>query len=113
WERAAVAQLAAWDHVMAPDSAAAAVYVACRDAACRILAHHPVLAPLRSPLADEPADTYQPVELRIWAVATALLDTDDTTLLRDGESWDTVLAAALADAVGVLRQRLGDDPDTW
>jgi penicillin amidase len=113
WERAAVAQLAAWDHVMAPDSAAAAVYAACRDAACRILAHHPALAPLRSPLADEPAGTYQPVELRIWAVATALLDTDDTTLLRDGESWDTVLAAAVSDAVGVLRQRLGDDPGAW
>jgi penicillin amidase len=113
WERAAVAQLTVWDHVMAPDSIAAAVYVVCRDAVCRILAHHPALAALRAPLPDEPAGTFQPLELRLWAVVTALLDADDVTLLREGETWEGTLASALADAVGVLRTRLGDDPDGW
>jgi penicillin amidase len=113
WERAAVAALAAWDHVMAPESTAAAVYAVCRDAVCRILAHHPSLTALRAPLDDEPAGTFQPLELRIWAVATALLDADDTTLIRDGETWESTLAAALGDGVGVLRARLGDEPADW
>jgi penicillin amidase len=113
WERAAVASLAEWDHVMAPESTAAAVYVVSRDAACRILAHHPDLAPLRSPIDDEPPGTFQPLELRLWAVATALLDADDRTLLRPDESWERVLATALSDAVGVLRSRFGDDPGAW
>jgi penicillin G amidase len=113
WERAAVSKLAGWDHVMAADSSAAAIYAVGRDAACRIVAHHPELAPLRAPLDDEPPGTFLPLELRLWSISTALLDADDTTLLREGESWERVLAAALSDAVGVLRSRLGDDPDEW
>jgi penicillin amidase len=113
WERAALEEVRRWDRWMTPDSVAAAVYVVTRDAACRMLAHHPALAPLRAPIADEPPGTFQPLELRIWAVSTGLLAADDLTLLPAGRTWDELLAGALTDAVGVLRTTLGDDVAAW
>jgi penicillin amidase len=68
---------------------------------------------LRTPLPDEPPGTYQPLELRLWAVSTGLLASDDPTLLRAGQAWADVLAAGLADGVGTLRTALGDDVAAW
>jgi penicillin amidase len=113
WERAALDRLRAWDFDMQPDSAAAAVYVVARDAACRIVAHNPVLAPLRHRYPDEPAATFQPLELRLWTALPGLLAADDTVLLPAGQNWGDLLAAALSDAVGVLRTALGDDVAVW
>jgi penicillin amidase len=113
WEQVGINALAAWDRCMDPDAVGAAVYVVTRDATCRLLAHHPELAGVRVPLVDEPPGTFQPLELRLWALSTGLLAADDTTLLVDGQSWDSVLADALADAIGVLRTSLGDDPTDW
>ena len=113
WEQAAVNALRSWDRSMDADSTGAAVYVAVRDAAGRIVAHDPRLARLRTPMASEPRAAFQPLELRLWAMLTALLARDDTTLLAPGATWDGLLAAALADGVGVLRTRLGDDPAAW
>lgn len=113
WEHAALGALAEWDRCVDADSVGAAVYVVTRDAACRALAHHPALAALRAPWPDEPPGTFQPLELRIWALSTGLLAADDTTLLREGSTWTDVLAAALTDAVGVLRTAFGDDVATW
>ncbi len=113
WERAAVDVLRSWDHTMDRDSVAATVYVATRDAVCRRLAHHPRLASVRAPLPDEPPGTFQPLELRLWALSTGLLDSDDTTLLGEGRTWDDELADALTDAVGVLRTSYGDDVSEW
>ena len=58
---------------MDAESTAAAVYVAVRDAAGRIVAHDPRLARLRAPMASEPRAAFQPLELRLWAMLTALL----------------------------------------
>jgi penicillin G amidase len=113
WEGEAQERLAEWDRAMDPDSVGAAVYVVVRDAACRLLAHHPGLADLRSPIADEPPGTFQPLELRIWAVCTPLLAAGDPTLLGSHRSWADLLAASLTDGVAVLRTRLGDDVDRW
>jgi penicillin amidase len=113
FERAALDRLRGWDRTMERDSVAAAVYVATRDALCRRLAHDPRLAPLRVPFPDEPAGTFQPLELRIWALSTGLLESGDTTLLPNGRSWDDELSGSLADAVGILRTALGDDEDAW
>jgi penicillin amidase len=111
WERRALAALGDWDRSMDPDSVGAALYVVTRDAACRLLAHHPDLVPLRLPFADEPAGTFQPLELRLWALSTGLLAADDTTLVPSG--WTSTLADALTDAVAVLRTALGDDVGAW
>jgi penicillin amidase len=113
WERAALDRLRGWDRTMERDSAAAAIYVVTRDALCRRFAHDPRLVSLRAPLPDEPAGAFQPLELRIWALSTGLLESGDTTLLASGRSWADELAGALADAVGILRTALGDDIGAW
>lgn len=113
WERRALEHLRSWDRSMDPESVGATVYVVARDAVCRLLAHHPALASLRAPLPDEPPGTYQPLELRLWALSTGLLASADPTLLLPGQSWTDVLALALADAVGILRTALGDDVAAW
>jgi penicillin amidase len=113
WERAALETLRGWDRVLDADSVAASVYVAVRDAVGKRIAHHPRLLALRAPFVDEPASTFQPMELRLWVRLTGLLLRDDTTLLAPGETWAQVLAGALADGVGVLRTALGDDIAAW
>ncbi len=112
WERDAIDRLRAWDGTMERDSVAAAIYVVTRDAVCRRLAHDPRLVGLRAPLPDEPAGTFQPLELRLWALSTGLLHAGDTTLL-PGRTWPDELAAALTEAMGILRAALGDDVDAW
>jgi penicillin amidase len=113
WERAALDRLRTWDRCLSRDSVAATVYVVTRDALCRRLAHHPALGAVRAPLPDEPAGTFQPLELRLWALSTGLLAAGDTTLLPGGRTWGDELAASLTDAIGVLRTALGDDVDAW
>jgi penicillin amidase len=112
WERASIDRLRAWDRTMERESVAAAIYVVTRDAVCRRLAHDPRLVGLRAPLPDEPSGTFQPLELRLWALSTGLLDAGDTTLLPD-RTWPDVLAAALTEAVSILRTGLGDDVEAW
>lgn len=112
-ELRALELLRGWDRVMDPGSAAAALYVAIRDSAGKQLAHNPALEPLRAPIPDEPAATYLPLELRLWAVLTGLLARDDELLLPAGTGWDDVLTASLADGIAVLTLALGDDMDAW
>jgi penicillin amidase len=113
WERTALLRLGEWDRNMDADSAAAAIYAVARDAACRIVAHNPVLSPLRVPMHGEPAATFVPLELRLWTALPGLLGRDDTMLLPSNQSWDDVLAAAFTDAIGVLRTALGDEVGGW
>jgi penicillin amidase len=113
FERAALDELAEWDRVMDPGSAAAAVYAATRDAACRVVAHHPDLESLRLPYPNEPSGTYQPLELRLWVALPALLEAEDPALLPRGRTWPQVLAESLSEGVGFLRTALGDDVRAW
>lgn len=113
FEIQALALLAAWDHEVRADSAAAAVFMVVRDSVCRHFAHHPALAPLREPFVDEPRSTFAGVASRLWPAVSALLARGDATLLVAGESWADVLAHALADAVAILRTTLGDEPNAW
>lgn len=112
-EQAALGLLAGWDATMAADSGAAAVYTVVRDAVCRHLVHGPALAGLRAPARDEPASSFVPPTLRLWPVVSPLLAADDRTVLAPGETWDDVLAAALADGVALLRTAMGDDVTQW
>lgn len=112
-ERAALEHLQTWDRMMDASSIGAAVYLVTRDRVGKALAHHPVLASLRGPLPGEPRALFVPLELRLWSLVPGLLAADDTTFLPEGSTWDDVLAAALTDAIGLLRSTLGDDPDQW
>jgi penicillin amidase len=113
FERDALDELSTWDRVMDADSAGAAVYAAVRDAAGKIVAHHPALESLRIPFADEPSGTYQPLELRLWVALPGLLDADDASLLPPGTAWSDVLEEALAQGVAILRSAQGDDVRSW
>lgn len=113
WERGAIDELRGWDRVLDAGSVGASVYVVVRDAVGKRIAHHPDLAELRAPLADEPPVTFLPMELRLWARLTGLLARNDTTLLAPGETWASVLAAGLTDGVAILRRALGDDRSGW
>jgi penicillin amidase len=113
FERAALDELSEWDRVLERDSAAAAIYVAVRDAACRVVAHHPVLEALRIPFPNEPSGTYQPLELRLWVALPPLLADEDPVLLPPGDTWRDVLADALSQGVALLRTALGDDLHAW
>ena len=92
----------AWDRVMDPESAGAAVYVVTRDAVCRHRRAPPGAATrLRVPFADEPPGTYQPLELRLW---TALAGSARGR--RHRCSWPRAdLAGVLADALDRRRGR--------
>ncbi|MEX0664892.1 MAG: penicillin acylase family protein [Acidimicrobiia bacterium] len=113
WERDSIGALRAWDRAMDADSIGAAVYLAVRDAAGRIIAHDPRLAALRAPLEGEPSATFLPLELRLWPLLTELLAVDDRTLLGDEQTWTELLAGAVTNGVGVLRTLLGDDVGAW
>lgn len=112
-EGAALDLLRAWDGEVTADSGAAAVYVVVRDAVCRHLVHGPGWGALHAPARDEPPGAFVPAPMRLWPVVSALLARDDLAALPPGQTWDDVLAGALAAGVGLLRTRFGDDPARW
>jgi penicillin amidase len=112
-ERDALDALAGWDRVMDADSAGAAIYAVVRDAASKIVAHHPDLQDLRTPYPNEPAGTYQPLELRLWVALPPLIEADDPLLVPPGRTWPQILAEALSQGVALLRTALGDDVRRW
>ncbi len=112
-ERAALDHLRRWDRVMDAESVGATVYLVSRDRVGRRIAREPRVEPLRMPFPGEPLGTFVPLELRLWPRLPGLLAADDRTLLPAGSTWSDVLAAALTDAVTLLRDELGADVDTW
>ena len=106
------ALLQAWDGVMAPDSVAATIYAVCRERLMRA-----VMEPLLGSLAREALGgglygTLMPLG-QLRDLLLTMMQADDRNLLPAGEDWSSVLATALAQAVGWLKQELGDDVPTW
>lgn len=112
-ERAALEHLRRWDRVMDAGSVGATIYLVTRDRVGRRLAREPRLATLRQPFPGEPLGTFVPLELRLWPRLPALLVAEDRTLLPPGSTWSEVLAAALTDAVTLLRDELGERVESW
>jgi penicillin amidase len=112
-ERSVLDLLRSWDGGMHADSAPAAVFAVVRDNVCRELARRAPLARLATPIRDEPPSAFVAPANRLWPVLSALLASDDRTLLTPGESWDDVLARALTDGVAWLCEELGGDPAQW
>jgi penicillin amidase len=50
---------------------------------------------------------------QLYERAVTAMATGDATLLPPGQTWPDLIASALAQAVAVLRQRLGEDMSTW
>ena len=108
----AQAKLAAWDGSMEPDSVAATIYSAFRlrlDAA--------VLRHLVGDLVEEmlsAAGRGAPGHLRTLAASlVTTADRGDTSPLPDGQDWRSLAARALSEGVADLRERLGDDMESW
>jgi penicillin amidase len=111
-EQDALRRLLAWDGNMDKSESSPAIYVATREQLTRLVAGRPYLSVLReNPYSGEPAPLG--VEARLWASISAMIQSGDTTLLNDGETWDGLLAEALSRAVTMLTERLGDDMNAW
>jgi penicillin amidase len=102
----------AWDGSMDADGVAPTVYSAMRQEI-----HNVVIGHLFGSLADalindtgRGAAGHRGV-LTSWLVTMA--ENDDPSLLPPGTDWPTLIAEALETASEKLRQRLGDDVDSW
>ena len=111
-EKAAIARLNSWDNRMDTDSVGASIYMAVRDAIIRIVIEQPQVEPLtRSPFSGEPPG----VSLGgvLWWTVPGMIQDNDTSLLADGQTWETVFADALTRAVDRLTGMQGPDMDAW
>jgi penicillin amidase len=112
-DRQALDLLAEWDGGMECDSAAAAIYIVTRDRLTRIVAGLPAFASLKhNPFAAEEPPLVGPVGLLYFTIPQ-LLREDDTALLPEEQSWDSLLLQAFGEALEVLRNELGDDIVNW
>ena len=110
--RKAQETLADWDGAMDPDAVAPTIY-----SAFRLRLNSVVLKHLLGPLSGEAFDTTgrgAPGHLnQLSAVLATMALANDASLLPPGCDWKSLLKRALADGVSDLRDRLGDDMDTW
>ena len=105
-------RLAQWDGSMERDAVAPTIYSALRYSVNRRILKH-----LLGPLADEALmATGRGAAAHYGRISTLLVQMaqeEDTTMLPPGSDWSALLSQALADGVGYLRDRLGDDMDSW
>ena len=109
----AMETLLGWDCRMDGDGVAPTIYSALRDALLRRIYRHN----LGDKLTEEawhPANRGTGAFMaRVRAQLIYMFPEDDRRLLPEGETWPTVLAAALTEGVATLRATLGDDPAQW
>ena len=105
-------KLSEWDGSMERDSVAPTIY-----SAFRARLHEAVLRHHLGPLADEVLTaTGRGAPNHQRQIASRLATTasrNDTSLLPPGSDWQSAVAKALAEGVADLRERLGDDVDSW
>ena len=108
----AVELLGAWDGSMHRDLVAPTIYSAFRRELDRL-----VLSPLLGPLSDEAFGAAgRGAPRQVGHLSTLLAShaaAGDTSMLPDGADWRSVTTQALEAAVAYLRDRLGDDVDSW
>ena len=111
--REALGLLAAWDCAMDVDQVAPTIY----SAIFTSLFHRVSTALVGDRLTMEAmngTDRGGPAHLRGMKMLFAqMIQTGDTSLLANGQTWDAVLTASVEDAVAWLRGTLGEDIDGW
>ncbi|MCC6173882.1 MAG: penicillin acylase family protein [Chloroflexi bacterium] len=112
---AARTRLLGWDGVMGPESQAAAIYAVWRERITAALLAGPTFAPLMQAGGRYEALPSQAIPLaqRVRDPFYALMLRRDPSVLPPGETWVSLGARALADAVAWLAERLGPDQDGW
>ncbi len=109
----ALERLRIWDGAMQPDVVAPTIYSALRDTLQYRLLCHNVGEELAT-LAWHPVDRGRGAFVnRFKMLLTDAISANDTALLPPGTDWPTTLVAALDEAVRILTNRLGPDPDGW
>ena len=107
--RAARDVLLAWDCRMDRSSTAAAIYAAMRSTLFRAV----VRAALGPAGTEALAVRGAPHLASLHASALYAMSDGDDSCLEPGQTWESLIEAALRDALGELRQRLGNDMDSW
>ena len=104
--------LAGWDGAMESDAVAPTIY-----SAFRLRLHRFIMEQLLGPLAEQAFRTSgrgAPSHLRqLASLLVTMARENDTYLLPPGSDWGLLVARALAEGVSDLRERLGDDMDSW
>jgi penicillin amidase len=112
-EHEALALLNEWDGALEADSPAASVYIVTRDQLTRRIAGQPRFQALwTNPFAADEPPASTPAAF-VWWVLPGLLRENDTSLLPEGEDWETAAGRAFREAVAWLRDEFGDDPADW
>lgn len=113
--RAAKRLLLAWDGVLDPESAGAALYAVWREETVALVLEGPVLAELLREPAGGPLVPFRdlPPTSRLRFPLLGLMARDDRSVLPSGTDWDTLLARALGRAVAWLEARLGPEMAAW
>ena len=105
-------ELATWDGSMERDSVAPTIY-----GAVRARLHEAILRHHLGPLADEVSRATgrgAPSYLRqLASLLVTMAGKGDASLLPPGADWSSTVARALTEGVSDLRERLGDDVDSW
>jgi len=108
----AQARLKNWTYEMDPDSISATVY-----SVFRWKLHLKVIGSLLGSLADEAlVSGGRGAPTHISHLAIRLLEglkSEDSSLLPDGETWDTTISRAFIEGVEYLRQTIGPDLEEW
>jgi penicillin amidase len=100
--------LEGWDGSMHPDSVAATIYGAVRnELAGVLLEREPLSAVTDAAFAEDPYPT--PAQTRIRTALPRIIGTD----LLSADAWDEAITEAIARAVALLTEKLGDDLATW
>ncbi len=108
-------RLLAWDGEMGPASIPATVYAVWREELTAAILANPLFEPLAAVGGKwdlQPSNT-QPLAQRLRNVFYSLLVQRDTSVLPPGESWESLGAKALANAVAWLSDILGPDQADW
>ena len=106
-------RLLAWDGSMDAHRIEPTIYSAMRDALLKELFERN-LPPDLADAAWHPADRgLGSFGNRLKASIVEMLRHDDRSLLADGDTWPAAISRALAQGVANLKERLGDDPDSW
>jgi penicillin G amidase len=109
----ALALLQAWDCAMDANKVEPTIYSALFTELFRLVST-PLVGEKLTAEAMNGMDRGGPAHLRgLRVIFAKAIEADDASLLPDGETWDSVLGAALEAAVTWLSNRLGDDVNGW
>jgi penicillin amidase len=105
-------KLAGWDGAMDRDSVAAAIYSASRIYLDGVLLEHQLGRMTDEALSATGRGAPMHVS-QLKALFVTAAGNNDASVLPPGDDWSSVAARALADGVASLREKLGDDMDSW